>query len=115
MSTPHCALSLVLFLLLRCADGSDGIHAQVVDARVDRDVAEASLAPVLSLATQNCGTTPGMVILAPSPLRLPCSTWYCNDLCTLDSEAVIAAAVDARRPDVLMLEETRAPWPPCEA
>jgi hypothetical protein len=95
----------VLALLIRCAGDPDEISADVGDAHADTDSGEVALAPVLSLATLNCGTTPGMVILAPSPLRIPCSTWYCNDLCTLDSEAVIAAAIDAQRPDVLMLEE----------
>ena len=38
-------------------------------------------------------------------MREPCDDWYCNDLCSVESEAVIAVAVAERRPDVMMFEE----------
>ena len=66
---------------------------------------EGDLEPLHRLANQNAGTTPTLDLIAPSELRANCATWYTNDLCSVDSEAVIAGAVTERRPDVMMLEE----------
>ncbi len=73
-------------LPMGCEDGSD-------------------LEPLLHMANQNAGTTPTLDLIAPSPLRSNCANWYGNDLCTVDSEAVIGTAVAERMPDVMMLEE----------
>jgi len=63
------------------------------------------LEPVASLATQNAGTTLFLGYLAESPLRTDCDDWYVDDLCTLDTEAAVAAALAEERPDVVMLQE----------
>jgi len=66
---------------------------------------EGPLEPLTSVATQNAGTTRFLDFLAASPLRPLCTEWYGNNLCTVDSEAALAAALAEARPDVLMLQE----------
>jgi hypothetical protein len=65
----------------------------------------STLEPFLGLATLNCGTTPGLDLIMKSDVRLPCAKWYGNNLCLVDSEAHVAAAVVARSPDVILFEE----------
>lgn len=63
------------------------------------------LEALLRLANQNAGTTPFLDMLGESDLREPCDDWYCNDLCTSETEATLAGQVEATAPDVMMLEE----------
>ncbi len=81
---PRPPLFLLLVLVVGCAPG---------------------LEPLTRLANQNAGTTPFLDMLGESDLREPCDDWYCNDLCTVDTEATIAAQVEATAPDVIMFEE----------
>jgi len=61
--------------------------------------------PLAAVATQNAGTTRLLDMRVVSELRPICTDAYDNNLCTLDSEALLAALIDAERPDVLFLQE----------
>ncbi len=62
------------------------------------DTGEATPPPaVRSLATQNTGTTTYLDLVADSPsedVREVCSSWYDNNLCFGETEALVAEAVD---------------------
>ncbi|MBT3221105.1 MAG: endonuclease/exonuclease/phosphatase family protein [Proteobacteria bacterium] len=60
---------------------------------------------ILAVATQNAGTTPFLDGFGESPMRDNCDVYYCNDLCSVDAESVLAQAITDRQPDILMLEE----------
>ena len=57
------------------------------------------------VATQNAGTTELMDLLVFSELRPVCSESYGNNLCTVDSERLLADALLGAAPQVLFLEE----------
>lgn len=67
----------------------------------------------LVVSTQNAGTTPYLDLIEESSLREICEADYENNLCTLNAEAVLAAALADDPPDVLFLQEVWHPeW--CE-
>lgn len=61
--------------------------------------------PVEGLATQNAGTTPFLDMYGESDLRGVCDDQYCNDLCTVDTEDRLAAALVETGADIVMLQE----------
>jgi len=65
----------------------------------------AGLSTPESLATLNAGTHPLLDLIEESPVREICDIWYGNDLCTTDAEALVADAIAAEMPDVLLLQE----------
>jgi len=68
----------------------------------------SSPAAVLSLATQNAGTTTYLDLVADSPsedVREVCSSWYDNNLCLAGTEELVAEAVTTDLPDLLFLQE----------
>jgi hypothetical protein len=72
------------------------------------DTAAVSSPPVLSIATQNAGTTTYLDMVADSPaeaVREVCSTWYSNNLCVEGTETQLADAVSQEAPDLLFLQE----------
>jgi len=88
---------LLASLLLLCAGcGGDG----ETDAPIS-----PPFEPLRTVATHNVGTTLFLAMKAESPQRQVCDEWYVDDLCTLDTEATVAAALVRERPDVLMLQE----------
>lgn len=63
---------------------------------------------LLSIATQNTGTTTYLDLVADSPseeVRQVCSDWYENNLCLAGTEALLAEAVTQDAPGLLFLEE----------
>lgn len=95
--TPGCrvwrpARRLVLLVFLLAACGSRGEETE-------------SLEPIRVIANQNAGTTMFLSALGLSPLRPLCDGFYCSDLCSVDAEAAVAAAISEEAPDVIMFEE----------
>jgi endonuclease/exonuclease/phosphatase family metal-dependent hydrolase len=60
---------------------------------------------VARVFSQNTGTTPYMDAVAESGAREICEQWYDNNLCTLDSEALLAEEIAGQWPDVVLLQE----------
>jgi hypothetical protein len=63
------------------------------------------LEPIQVIANQNAGTTFFLNARGLSPLRPLCDDFYCCDLCSVDTEALIATAIAEEAPDVIMFEE----------
>lgn len=61
--------------------------------------------PGLIVATQNAGTTPFLDLIEEAPHREACDDWYGNNLCTNDTESILAEAISAEKPGILMLQE----------
>jgi len=74
------------------------------DRAPPQDSAAAS-PPQVRVATQNAGTSPELDWLEESALRSTCEGWYENNLCLLESEAHLAAALAADLPEVIFLQE----------
>ncbi|MFH1467620.1 MAG: endonuclease/exonuclease/phosphatase family protein [Pseudomonadota bacterium] len=72
---------------------------------------EDSAAPtpaVLSLATQNAGTSTSMAVVSDSPddaTRAEAEAWYDNNLCRTGSEAILRDTLAAEQPDLFFLQE----------
>ena len=67
-----------------------------------------SVPAVLSLATQNAGTTTYLDLVADSPsedVRQICSDWYGNNMCLAGTEDQLADAVAQEAPGLLFLQE----------
>ncbi len=73
------------------------------------DPADSAAPPALtSLSTQNAGTTTWLSYVADAPdeaLRQDCSDWYHNNLCLLESEQQLAAALASDLADLVFLQE----------
>ncbi len=72
------------------------------------DAGSAPAAALTSLATQNAGTTTWLDLVADSPseaVRENCSSYYSNNLCWLESEGYLLAAVEDDGPDLVFLQE----------
>lgn len=72
------------------------------------DTAAVSPPALVSLATQNAGTTTYLDLVADSPseeVREVCSTWYSNNLCLEGTEALVRGAVADDSPGLLFLQE----------
>ncbi len=61
--------------------------------------------PQVSIVTQNAGTTPSLDLLEESEHRVVCEEWYENNLCLLESEQHLAAALAEDLPDIAFLQE----------
>ncbi len=72
------------------------------------ETGDVSVPAVLSVATQNAGTTTYLDMVADSPsddVREVCADWYDNNLCLAGTEALLADAVVQDAPDLLFLQE----------
>ena len=68
--------------------------------------------PPVIIISQNAGTTPLMDALEETPLRAICEEYYSNNLCLLDSEQALAAALQQDGPTLALFQElwSREAW-----